>query len=242
VEGSPKLTSLEVKETARHTYLPDGASSVFQPGWDISFDRTPSGTEHLAAYGLGSPFPEDSKLCAALSTFWPSAAPDATRTFQPNATEDPRGWPTVSPLTDEEIGITTTGSTGKKLPWDGFPGPHLVPGGKDVEYMEFDHVDYTLHALQNKFSLTLTGKIDVGEYKARILAMASVYKLLNSTERAKRANWAVLSFMKVQSPNTELDDAQSQQNWTALFIDLKYIVMGKRQRIRRFLSRLEYVY
>jgi len=25
-----------------------------------------NGTDHLAAYGLGSPFPEDSKLCAAL--------------------------------------------------------------------------------------------------------------------------------------------------------------------------------
>ena len=30
------------------------------------------GPDHLAAYGLGSPFPEDSKLCAALSSFWPA--------------------------------------------------------------------------------------------------------------------------------------------------------------------------
>src|SRR6185437_1168933 len=98
---------------------------VFAPGWDISTDRTrASGTQvqHLAAYGLGSPFPEDSKLCAALSTFWPAVAPDATRTFQPN-----NKWPTVSPLTDEEIGITGN------LPWDGETGPHFVDNGKSVE-------------------------------------------------------------------------------------------------------------
>ena len=69
------------------------------------------GVEHLAAYGLGSPFPEDSKLCAALSTFWPAVAPDATRSFQPNPSN--ASWPSVSPLTDTEIGIEGD------LPWDG---------------------------------------------------------------------------------------------------------------------------
>jgi hypothetical protein len=32
----------------------------------------------IAAYGLGSPFPEDAKLCAALNSFWPAVAPDAS--------------------------------------------------------------------------------------------------------------------------------------------------------------------
>ena len=54
---------------------------MFAPGWDISVDGRAGGPEHLAAYGLGSPFPEDSKLCAALSAFWPAVAPDAARTF-----------------------------------------------------------------------------------------------------------------------------------------------------------------
>ena len=91
----------------------------------MSFDRTADSVEHLAAYGLGSPFPEDSKLCAALSTFWPAVAPDATRTFEPS-----QNWPTVSPLTDEEIGQAGT------LPWDGVPGPKLtlVADKKVVEY------------------------------------------------------------------------------------------------------------
>ena len=53
------------------------------------------------------------KLCAALSTFWPAAAPDATRTMEPALTPI-----TVAPLTDEEIG-QRPGS----IPWDGVHGP-----------------------------------------------------------------------------------------------------------------------
>ena len=69
--------------TQRHAVLPDAAAGVFVPGWDISADRIPGlgARNHLSAYGLGSPFPEDAKLCAALSTFWPAAAPDTQRTF-----------------------------------------------------------------------------------------------------------------------------------------------------------------
>ena len=46
-------------DTDRHSCLPDDCAGVFAPGWDISTDRTrASGTQvqHLAAYGLGSPF------------------------------------------------------------------------------------------------------------------------------------------------------------------------------------------
>ena len=52
---------------------------MFAPGWDVSLDKKNS-VEHLAAYGLGSPFPEDSKLCPPLV---PSGlrAPDVTRTM-----------------------------------------------------------------------------------------------------------------------------------------------------------------
>ena len=67
---------VQTPETMRHAYLPDAASGLFAPGWDVSRDNG-----HLAPYGLGSPFPEDSKLCAPLSSFWPAVAPDASRTF-----------------------------------------------------------------------------------------------------------------------------------------------------------------
>jgi hypothetical protein len=178
-------------EDNRHCWLPDGASGVFAPGWDTSFDRT-RGTEHLAAYGLGSPFPEDAKLCAALSTFWPAVAPDAARTFEP-------GWgPTVSPLTDEEIGINGQS-------WDGVPGPvrRVVGGERVVEYHDFAHADYVLNALDGKFSLALTGRIDGEEYRARVFAMARIYRAVRPA--APRAgDWVVLSFRKVSAGNAEL--------------------------------------
>jgi hypothetical protein len=87
---------LEGAPTVRHAHLPDAAASVFAPGWDKGRDET-DGTRHLASYGLGSPFPEDAKLCAALSSFWPAVAPDAGRSFSVH-------FPTATPLTDEEIG------------------------------------------------------------------------------------------------------------------------------------------
>jgi hypothetical protein len=55
-------------------------------------------------------------------------SPDATRTFQPDkkAQQDPQPWPTVCPLTDEEIGIVEAPGGGY-YPWD---GPfHIHPSG-----------------------------------------------------------------------------------------------------------------
>ncbi len=194
-----RQTQLNVSPTMRHSYLPDGAAGIFAPGWDVSRDRT-GGVEHFAAYGLGSPFPEDSKLCAALSTFWPAVAPDAARTFQPNP-----NWPTISPLTDEEIG-----QVGNQ-PWDGVVGPKVVRrnGRNLVEYADFAHADYVENSLANKFSLSLTGKVDVREYQTRVLAMANAYQLLGITPQAK-GQWSVLSFRSITVPNTELQQAQTQ--------------------------------
>jgi hypothetical protein len=185
-------TRVEISRTERHSHLPDDAAGVFAPGWDISVDGRAGGPEHLAAYGLGSPFPEDSKLCAALSAFWPAVAPDAARTFSPA-----RDWPTVAPLTDEEIGIVGN------LPWDGVPGPRLVQvdGADVVDYPSLDHTDYVANSLGGAFTLALTGGIQEHEYQARVLAMARVYDALGvdagrpffEVARAK-ARWSVLSF------------------------------------------------
>jgi hypothetical protein len=189
--------------TMRHAYLPDAAAGVFAPGWDVSKSRTRTQppTEHLAAYGLGSPFPEDAKLCAALSTFWPAVAPDAARTFEPNP-----NWPTVSPLTEAEIGQTGT------LPWDGIVGPKLITVGNQtvVEYADFDHADYVESALQNQFSLALTGKVDVQQYKVRVLAMARVYRALGVSSTAQKGAWSVVSFRKTETSDAELQQAQTQ--------------------------------
>ena len=202
--GSVQQMPLDVPETTRHSYLPDAAAGVFAPGWDVSFDRSEDNVEHLASYGLGSPFPEDAKLCAALSTFWPAVAPDAARTFEPNP-----NWPTASPLTDEEIGQIGN------LPWDGVPGPRRVTrDGKDwVEYADLAHADYVENALQKKFSLALTGQVEVRQYEARLLAMANVYRVLGIAT-ADRGLWSVFSFRKVEPTEPELQQAKAQTGTT----------------------------
>lgn len=204
LKGTVRQMPLKGSPTMRHTYLPDAAAGLFAPGWDIATVVSKNGEEHLATYRLGSPFPEDSKLCAALSTFWPAVAPDAARTFQPNPS-----WPTVSPLTDEEIGQTGN------LPWDGIPGPKRVTrNGKDlIEYADFAHGDYVESSLQKKFSLSLTGRVDVGEYEARVLAMAKVYDVLNITPD-QRGEWSVFSFRQVQPTDSELKQAQTETGTT----------------------------
>ncbi|MGG1151566.1 hypothetical protein [Bacillus wiedmannii] len=195
----PKLTRLNLPETTRHSYLPDAASGTFAPGWDVSWNLTHNQEgkkiEFLAAYGLGSPFPEDSKLCAALSTYWRAVAPDAARTYYPNS-------PTVSPLTDEEIGIVGN------LPWDGINGPLIKQEGdkRFIVYPKMEYVDYVQIALDNKFSLTHTSKVGVSDYEARILTMAYVYKALGAT-RKERDKWIVLSFREVNHDDDELQAA-----------------------------------
>lgn len=205
-------------EPDRHACLPDAASGVYAPGWDVSQDKL-GDVPHLAAYGLGSPFPEDAKLCAALSTFWPAVAPDVARTFNPNGSEPGAAWPTVCPLTDQEIGITGD------LPLDGYPGPRLLADGKTVEYTSFAHADYVQSALKNEFSLALTSRINVVEYRSRVLAMARAYRALGIREEdffrsgargpfgaivREKARWAVLSFRETDPTDPDVQEAQQK--------------------------------
>jgi len=182
----------------RHSWLPDAAAGVFAPGWDVSLDVTGK-VQHLAAYGLGSPFPEDSKLCAALSTFWPAVAPDAARSFSAK-------FATVCPMTDEEIGQTGA------LPWDGVAGPRITQiNGKDVvEYAEFDHVDYVQLALNNQFSMHLTAGIHIDEYVARVLAMARAYWAVGVRTTKEKTAWNVFSFRRLKADDPEFKFAAQQ--------------------------------
>lgn len=195
-------------EASRHSHLPDDAAGVFAPGWDVSVDGRPDAPEHLATYGLGSPFPEDAKLCAALSSFWPAVAPDAARTFEPSP-----AWPTVIPLTDEEIGVVGD------LPWDGVPGPTVVEvGGAQVaEYTSLAHADYVVNALANRFTLARTAAVDDVEYESRVLAMIRVYQALGvrleqsfSDVVRNKARWTVLSFRRVETSDNSIEAAEAQ--------------------------------
>lgn len=201
-------TRIDARPTDRHSHLPDDAAGVFAPGWDVSVDGAPGRPQHLATYGLGSPFPEDAKLCAALSSFWPAVAPDAARTFEPSP-----DWPTVVPLTDEEVGIVGD------LPWDGVQGPRLLTGGgrEVVEYASLAHADYVENALAGRFTLALTARVDDLEYQSRILAMIRVYEALGVTLTSgfgevvrQKARWSVLSFRPASPEDADARQAQDE--------------------------------
>jgi len=195
VSGTPTPRPVGRARVTRHPHLPDGAAGVFAPGWDTSRDRT-DGVAHLAAYGLGSPFPEDAKLCAALSAFWPAAAPDSGRSFS-------QSFPTATPLTDEEVG-----SSGD-LPWDGVPGPKPVTNGAALEYASFDHVDYVQSALEGLFSLALTGKVAANEFAGRVLAMVRAYAALGVSVQ-QDGDWTVVSFRELAADDQELRTAERE--------------------------------
>jgi hypothetical protein len=207
--GSGKLTTIDSPKNLRVSSLPDGAAGVFAPGWDCSIDRTeekdPSddgtilspGTTYLNNYGLGSPFPEDAMLCAALSAFWPAASPDITRTFSPGR------YSATTPLTDDVIG--QTGQTA----WDGIPGP-TIPNQKvnEVEYMAIEYADYVEAALRKNFNFRLIAQTTAAEYGARTLAMARVYTSLGAVTREQKIQWALFSFVKSDPTDAERTEAE----------------------------------
>lgn len=164
-----------VAETPRVSYLPDAGAGIFQPGWDVSTDVS-SGSAvgervlHLAAYGLGSPFPEDAKLCAALSAFWPGVAPDTARSA---------GFRVAAPMTDREVGLEDAPA------WDGVIGPRRVSvgAGEFIETDDFDHVDYVSNALANKFTMAETMKVSQEDYQIRVLSTARMYRLIGDLAR-----------------------------------------------------------
>ncbi|MER9064799.1 hypothetical protein [Mesorhizobium sp. M0698] len=206
--GTGRIARLLRSTGGRATTLPDAAAGVFAPGWDVSYDRTQEadptdtgiglapGTTFLNTYGLGSPFVEDTKLCAALSSFWPAVAPDITRTFGPG-----RGYATATPLTDDLIGVD--GST----PWDGIKGPVVDWSKKVIEYPSLAYGDYVEIALKKGFNINVIGQISKEEYVARTIAMARVYAAVGATSRIDKAKWSVLSFRHAERADPDLQAA-----------------------------------
>ena len=192
---------VESPSSLRHAALPDAAAGFFAPGWDTSVDETDhqSPRQHLATYGLGAPFPEDAKLCAALSTFWPAVAPDTARTFLEYGGRNG----TVCPMTDDEVGATPNG-----IAWDGVQGPTVQSEDADItitHYTKEEYADYTINALDGKFSIALTHKITLRDYKARIISMRRCYIALrilgdashfNIPQLGNKGNLHVLSYQQ----------------------------------------------
>jgi hypothetical protein len=165
------------------SFLPDGASGIFDPGWDVSLS---GGSEYdadfLASYGLGSPFLEDVKLCSALNSYWPSVAPDATRTFA----LFPPDWDATTsvPLMDEELGLhprspdVRAGQRPANVGWDGEYGPFFEPGFHFVNHAHLEQSDYVSHALAGDISMTRLARIDAPEMFRRMAAIRDCIAVL----------------------------------------------------------------
>jgi hypothetical protein len=161
------------------SHLTDAASNEFDPGWDISLGGDDEGN-YLAAYGLGSPFPEDAKLCAALNSFWPAAAPDASRTFAIQYA------PTAMPLLDEELGyhprhaLVLERRVKASRGWDGEQGPFFERIGRRlyVNAASIDRSDYVSNALANRIDIRKTSAIAGGELVRRMDALRRCIEVL----------------------------------------------------------------
>lgn len=217
----------------RTSGLPDNSPGVFDPGWDASQGVFYAADgqmlqRYLQNHGLGTPFVEDVKLCAALGSYWPAIAPDSTRTWTPlkKAPGELYPWPTVVPLTDIETGIAP-GPDGKLMPWDGINGPAKVErGGKPYwRYRNIDRADYI--TMPGTMTAALIGQVDLEETKARVMAMETVYWALGIHDpdfvkehgaegyRAAievltaKAGWAVASFRAVAAGDAGLAEAEA---------------------------------
>lgn len=166
------------------SYLSDAASDVFAPGWDVSRSRDSMGS-FLSSLGLGSPFPEDAKLCAAIASFWPAVAPDNGRTFG-NETEADIFLGNQLPMLDEELGFhpdherVKAGEVDSFRGWDGEFGPFFETIGTALflNYVAIERSDYVSRALSGGIQVRLTAQVQSEDLVARHQALASCNGIL----------------------------------------------------------------
>jgi hypothetical protein len=194
------------------SFLPDAASNVFAPGWDVSLGIS-DGTLYYAAYGLGSPFPEDAKLCAAINSYWPAVAPDASRTFRN------QDAPTAMPLLDRELGYhpehpkVTAGVVKRSEGWDGEYGPFLqTVGGKQwVNFASSERSDYVSNALRKAITVRLTAQVGSNEMIERMEALRHCVKVLPpGNDRVSRTNLWLVSAEQILDWTLEPTRAKSK--------------------------------
>ena len=179
------------------SWLPDAASDFFAPGWDVS-RHIVSDRPNYVGYGLGSPFPEDSKLCAALNSFWPAVAPDSSRTYG----VDPLGnlLPTSIPMLDSEVGYhpqhprVVAGEVVASLGWDGDEGPffEMRNGQLFVNAVSPSRSDQSIAALQGRIGYSGLDSITTDDFIHRVEEFAFCQKrVLPSAGFPASALWLV---------------------------------------------------
>lgn len=193
VSRAPGTETNNVSEPKRATsWLPDSASDVFMPGWDVSLHN-----RSYVSYGLGSPFPEDAKLCAALNSFWPAVAPDSSRTygFPPGSGL----LPTSIPLLDAELGYhpnhqrVAAGEVHSKNGWDGDFGPFVTRdagGNLFVNASDPMRADQTRAALDGTVGFAGLERVDAAELIRRMQDLEFCRRLL-VTQNVGAASWLV---------------------------------------------------
>lgn len=169
------------------SFLPDAASDVFMPGWDTSRSSNERGI-FLTSSGLGSPFPEDAKLCAAIGSFWPAVAPDNGRTF---GNEKGVDIPLVNqlPMLDEELGFhpdherVRVGEVNSYRGWDGEYGPFFekADGKLYVNYVAIERSDYVSQTLAGRIRVSLTSEVQSEDLIARHQALNACRGVLSTT-------------------------------------------------------------
>jgi hypothetical protein len=213
VEGIPPTGSDRYADPST-AFLPDAASGIFDPGWDISFSGNEE-ADFFASYGLGNPFPEDAKLCAALNSYWPSVAPDATRTFG----LFPPAWDatTAIPLMDDELGyhpshpLVVLGKVKPSPGWDGEFGPFFEKGYNQVNYADIALSDYVSHALGGAFSVSHLARITPREFFRRMNAIrACIAVLPEFPKRVSSTRLLLVSAEKVRNWRESLERADSR--------------------------------
>jgi len=191
---------LPEKVSVTTSYLPDNAANVFQPGWDTALDKDNLG-QFYANYGLGSPFPEDAKLCAALNSFWPAAAPDVGRTF---------GRQTALPLLDAELGLhpnhpNVLASQASSAPgWDGEFGPFFLSSGK-VNFASIVRSDYSVSASLGKIGMGMLGAINALELAARMDAFRECADRIRGATAMKDFVTLLVTAEKVEDWSQRMD-------------------------------------
>ncbi len=170
----------------REATLSYRASSLFEPGWDIAQDieqegNARNGIQFLANYGLGSPYAEDTLICAAFGAYWPGAVPDITRLFPIH------DYPSSTPILDNEV------------EFDGIPLPRRNGSGGVYQFSTFGYPDYVELIWKGTLAYSTFADVDLKEYLARTQATARVFQRLRMTKPQDRAKLAFLSFRKANS-------------------------------------------
>lgn len=188
------------------SWLPDAASDFLAPGWDVS-EHVIAGRSNYVAYGLGSPFPEDSKLCAALNSFWPAVAPDSSRTYGPS----PNGGIlfTSIPLLDSEVGYHSqhprvlAGEVAASLGWDGDQGPFFETrnGSEVVNASNPIRADQSVAALKGQLGFSGLDKVDSVELLRRIDELIFCRENILPGSGVSSANTWLISVEKVDNWN-----------------------------------------